>query len=343
MNPRNLLPLTLLFSLGTATAQGDKPPAGALHTLTLHPKAGTKVQYAAHSESSSDIDMGGQAMSMNHDLRHTFVLEVLEVDKEGKLKLKVTFEKASGKIGLPTGQQIDFDSTKKPDGDGEDGAMMGLPGPAVVHAYLSSIVGKPFDASVSAHGQDLQIAGLEETIDAAAKKAGPGGQMLASAMNSGIVKREVDLALARYPSKPVAIGATWEAQVHEPARKNRPATSVVGTWKLEKCDADSCLLSMTGKLVKEAAKDAGEDDPTAKMRIENSKVEGTTHLTGSDGMANKGQLQIKADLFLPNPMGGGDEMKVTQKHALTVERAAAPAKGTAEKEGAKKDGAPAKK
>lgn len=347
MKPAYLLPLALLLPVHLAFAQqGDK------YTLGLTATKGTKATFTIHSKSTQDLDMGGQQMTMGHDVQRVLSIEVTDVEKDGKLKLAVKWESSSGKMMMPMGGELEFDTTKP--AEEEDGeAGMGMPTAGQVQKFVGAITGKVLTATVSPSGHDLEIVGLKELTDDATKKVGGmGASMLMGMLNEGLLRRDVDGVLGRYPKEPTAVGGTWKTEVKEAGRRNRPSMRTEGTLKLDKADKDTFVVSMTGSLVKDEpkqdAKEEATEDPQLKMaaemmknmKVSNGKVEGTSTISRADGMVLKSTSKMSADLTMPMPMGGEGEMKIAQSATITTERGAPKAAEKTEKakDAPKKDG-----
>lgn len=338
MNQNFLLALTLLTLTPFASTQD-----GTKHDLKINATKGTKAQFTIHSKTTQDLDMGGQQMAMGHDIQRILTIEVADVDKDGNLSLKVTWNSAAGKMLMPMGGEVEFDTAKAPEGDAGDDSGMGMPGPADVTRFLSAMIGKTLDATITAKGQDLEVKGLKELTEGAAKKLqGMGASMMLGLVNEGLLKRDVESAFCRLPKDPTAVGGNWKTEIKEAGRKGRPGMRTEGTLKLDKVDKEQIVISMDGALVKDEPKDEGNakeggkakdeesDDPQVQMqremmkgmKVSNGKVSASTTLSRADGMALKAEFKMAADITMPSPMGGEGEMKIAQKATITCERGA---------------------
>ena len=338
MKPAYLLSLALLAPWNLALAQ-----EGEKYALGLTAQKGTKATFTMHSKTTQELDMGGQQMTMGHDVQRVFTIEVVDVGKDGKLKLKVLWESSSGKVLLPMGSEVEFDTAKPAEAEegGDDG--MGMPSAGQVQKFVGAIMGKTLEATVSTTGQDLEIAGLKELAEGAAKKlSGMGGSMLMGMLNEGLLRKDIDCALCRYPNEPTAVGGTWKTEFKEAGRRNRPGMRTEGKLQLDKADKETFVISLAGALLKDEPKAEGKEegkeegkqedneDPQAEMarqmmkgmKVSNGKVEGTATISRKDGMAIKSVSKMSADLAMPSPMGGDSEMKIAQTSTLTCERGA---------------------
>jgi hypothetical protein len=234
-------------------------------------------------------------MEMGGTTTHTVHVTVKDITEEGNLVVEATIARVHGSMMQPMVGEVEFDSAK-PKGRGQ----------AMTKA-LTDMAGKSFIAKVDAHGK---VSSLENT-DAllSDKPAGPMGRV---APDEAMLKSLVEGAFGVLPSKPVAVGATWERD-NTDATGRAPVKSKL-MLTLAKLDDEAFEVTATGTISRAdadaaAEQDEEEDSMQAEVRksmsVSNGKITGTQLVSRKDGFIVESKSTMSMDMDMASDMGEG--------------------------------------
>src|SRR5262245_29102735 len=205
MSPFTKLQLLSLFCLTTPLVCQGAGEKAAEHDLKVAAKKGSTVWLLLEEKQEQTMDMGGQQMEMGNTTTRTLQFEVKDVDDKGNLVVAVKFARIHGTMTIPMMGDIEFDSTKKAEGEDEDAGGMGF-SPGAMTKAMTALAGKSYVAKVDAFGKVASLEGVAELLKEQNKNAGMGG----AAASEGQFKQYVESAFGTLPQKPTAQGATWD-------------------------------------------------------------------------------------------------------------------------------------
>lgn len=306
------LPLPILFLALPLAAQD--------HDLKINVPKGAAMVIVRTSDQSQMIDMGGQEFEQKTAMKIATQVTVRDVDAEGNLTVEAKVLRVSGGFTIPMMGDFAFDSIdmkagddKPADGGGAD--EFGPPDFDAIGKAAASFAGTTYTAMLDGYGKVTKLEGADKAIDDLRKRAGgQGGQMLSSTFSEKSLEDIVRSAFGERPSKPTAIGATWERDDSKSEKDGTPTATKI-TLKLARVTDKAFEVEGEGIITKpEAPKDEkkdGEDDESAammremmsKMKIENGKVKGKTLVSREDGFVVEATSETTMDVKMPGPMG----------------------------------------
>jgi len=331
------------------------PLAAQEHDLRVTAKKGASLWYTQEAKQEQAVDMGGMQMETGHSLTFTVFVTVKDKDEKGQLLVEAKIVRVQGSMSFP-GIDVDFDSADGKPGEGdaaeEEGSdEMGMPDPDAIGRGATSLAGTTFTAKVDPFGNVESMEGIDKALEAARKKAGRmGAMMLGADLDQSAMERLIESAFGSPPSKPTAVGSAWERSDEDKTSPMPVANKMKLT--LTKVDDESFEITASGTIEKAAAAAAaeakeGEDENeamaremSAKMKIENGKITGTTRVSRKDGFTIESNSVLSMDLTVPSPMGG--DVSIAQK-STTVTKRTTEANAMPKKEAPKDEGKEAPK
>ena len=319
-----------------AAAQDDSPAtaaAGPAHKLSVEAKVGAKAPFRADYVQKQII------AAMNRETETKLVtdydVEVLAAEKDGSLKVKLTWQRIQGSLSSPMGGAVEFDSAAKD--PGSDDPMLG----GVVEAFVG-MVGKSVELKIGADGQVADRKPVTDLVASLAENVDGMGRMVMQGLLSDTAISAQAQVFGAYPKEAIAVGGSWKHSDKTGGRGGMKMKSDVAI-KLAALDADTCCTTVSGTINIDKSKAANasvesDDDPQAAMMhsmmaeatIENGKVTGETVVERKDGMVRASSNSIAMDIAMPNPMGGDEPFIVKIEQTTKIARRGA-AEKTAEK------------
>ncbi|HZN37828.1 MAG TPA: DUF6263 family protein [Planctomycetota bacterium] len=330
MSPFTRLRLLSFLCLTTPLVCQSADEKAAENNLKIAAKKGSTVWLLLEEKQEQTMDMGGQQMEMGNTTTRTLQLEVKDVDDKGNLVVEVKIARIHGSMTMPMMGDIEFDSTKKTEGEEEDAGGMGGFSPGAMTKAMTALAGKSFVAKVDAFGKVASLEGVAELL----KDANQGPGMRRGGGSESQFKQYVESAFGPLPQKPIAQGATWDRVDDEDAMGVTMQTKLQLT--LAKIDADGFEITATGTVglspvQKPEEKAAGEADEREaamremmkNMKVKNGKISGTQRVSRQDGFVIESSNTTTMDVDMPGPMGG--EMSMSVKTTLKCKRTTAEA------------------
>ena len=187
----------LTVSLAARAAETGEQPLD----LRLHYEKGDTYKLTTTIEETQRHDT---EITKTAVVELTMTMEVLDVDKDGNVTVKMTFDRY---VVMSEDQAIDFDSDNPP----ED--------VDIFTAVKAAIVGQSFEAKLSPRNEVLEIMEAEGLRKAIVEKAGKDaaiesirGLDVTGLQNDQGINEHLVCLLVPYPDKPVKVGDTWTRQ-----------------------------------------------------------------------------------------------------------------------------------
>ncbi|MFC2172306.1 DUF6263 family protein, partial [Acidobacteriota bacterium] len=275
----------LLVPLSVSGRSGPKDvlksETGKVH-LQIKLKKGQAVSIKTDLDQVISQEINGKKQDVHQNMLMEYRYEIVNVDSEGELTVKVTYTRVHFKQEDPAGV-VEYDSADPP-------AI--IPDTALGHAAL---VGQHFSAKLMPDGRvtgiegaDAMIANMLEKIDIPDRelKAQIENSLKAQFGNAGL-KETMESTLAVYPKKPVALGATWSKKVV--LSTSLPVT-VETTYTLKSRSSGLSKVDLKGRIA------SNPDSPPIqmggiKLSYELSGVKtGTVEIDERTGLATRAQL-----------------------------------------------------
>lgn len=310
-----------------AAAQDDSPAttaaAGPAHKLSVQAKVGAKAPFRADYVQKQII------AAMNRESETKLVtdydVEVLAVEKDGSLKVKLTWQRIQGSLSSPMGGAIEFDSAAKD--PGSDDPMLG----SVIEAFVG-MVGKSVELKIGADGQVADRKPVTDFVASLAESVDGMGRMVMQGLLSDTAISAQAQVFGAYPKEAIAVGGSWKHSDNTGGRGGMKMKSDVAI-KLAGLDADTYSTTVSGTINIDKSKTANasadaDDDPQAAMMqsmmadatIENGKVTGETVVERKDGMVRASSSSVAMEIAMPNPMGGDEPFIVKVEQTTKIAR-----------------------
>lgn len=317
--------LPLLTTL--AAAQDDSPAttaaAGPAHKLSVQAKVGAKAPFRADYVQKQIIAAMGRETETK--LVTDYDVEVLAAEKDGSLKVKLTWQRIQGSLSSPMGGAIEFDSSAKD--PGSDDPMLG----GVVDAFVG-MVGKSVELKIGADGQVVDRKPVTDLVTTVSASVDGMGRMVMQGLLSDTAISAQAQVFGAYPKEAIAVGGTWKHSDTTGGRGGMKMKSDVAI-KLAALDADTCCTTVSGTINIDKSKTANasvesDDDPQAAMMknmmaeatIEHGKVTGETTVERKDGMLRSSSNSVSMEIAMPNPMGGDEPFIVKVEQTTKIAR-----------------------
>ena len=250
---------------------------------------GEKIYYVMSQESKTEV-MG---MEMVQDMTFYFLQEVLDVEKDGNINLKLSYERIITKMKGPgMDSEYDSDSKIKPKDDDVMSIMMG------------AFVGQSFNMKFTPYGEIKDVGGVSEFLDSITKiiSEQPNGEMMAqmlkSSYNEKTIKDMMQQNFSLLPKEPIGVGGTW---------KNEGSFSMMGLGEM------SLSTNSTLKEIKDEGKTAiiGQDITISFSKLASPMVEikDTTFSSEITWKVDTGRMESMKSTMTMNMVANGQEMK----------------------------------
>ncbi len=225
-------------------------------------------------------------------------LDVLDVDRQGNMQIRRTFNWAMSKRTGPMGN-LDYDSAKQPT-------------PPAGAEVFAALLGQSYVVKISPKGEILDVNGVEEMRAAILKKlppnaaADPSMTALNSYLDKKGIKEMTESMLAVYPDRPVEVGQSWS--------RKRVASlafelTIDGKWTLQKLEAGVATLATTSSL--RSNPDKPMETAGMKMRFDlTGTQEGTMQMEVATGLVRLAQArqQLKGEIKMGDSGQGAPPM-----------------------------------
>jgi hypothetical protein len=162
-------------------------------------------------------------------------LDVLEVDSQGNMRIRQTFNWSMSKRTSPMGN-LEYDSAKQPT-------------PPAGAEPFAALLGQSYIVKVTPKGEVLDVEGIEQMQAAIRQKLPPGAEAdpalgtLAAYLDKKGLKEATEGIWGIYPDKPVELGESWsKKRVVSPAFE----LTIESRWTLQKREAGFAMIGTTG-------------------------------------------------------------------------------------------------
>jgi hypothetical protein len=237
---------------------------------------------------------------MDQSLGTGVKMEVLDVDGQGNMRIRRTYDWSMTKRTGPVGS-LDYDSAKQTT----------LPPGAEPFAAL---LGQSYVVRISPKGEVLDINGVEEMQAAVRKKLPAGAQAdqamsaLSQYLDKNSLKQMIEGELDVYPDKPVEVGESWS--------KKRVITpmfelTIDSKWTLQKLENGVAIIATTSSSRSNANKPV--ETGGMKMRFDLAGTQdGTIRMQEATGLILLGQAQqqLKGEIKLGDSDQGPPTMAI---------------------------------
>jgi hypothetical protein len=173
------------------------PTARADTSLRWKFQKGQKLTYVMTQKSSSKTEVGGNSINQQQDQIIDMTWEVKDVDAQGNASMTQTIDRMRLKVtGPQPGMVSDLDTKSD---QAPEGPM------AAVYPLLQSMVGSPFELTMSPRGSISNVKVPAKIIERLRTLPGP----MTNMFSEDSLKRMTTQATVVLPEKPVAAGAGW--------------------------------------------------------------------------------------------------------------------------------------
>jgi hypothetical protein len=262
----------------------------------------------------------GQDQVMDQSMGTGLKMDVLDVDRQGNMRIRNTFNWARSKQTNPMGS-FDYDSAKQP-----------TP-PAGAEAF-AALLGQSYVVTISPRGEVLDVNGVEEMQAAVRQKLPPGAQAdpalsaLAQYLNKKGIKEMTESTLGVYPDKPVDPGQSWSSKkVVTPAFE----LTIDSKWTLQKREAGVAIIGATSSM--RSNPDTPIDAGGMKVRFDLAGTQdGTMRVEEATGLIRlaDARQQLKGEIKVGDSPQGPPMMAipVTFDTTIKLEMSDKPLEGT---------------
>ncbi len=235
-------------------------------------------------------------------------LDVLDVEGQGNMRIRYTFNWAMSKRTGPMGN-LDYDSAKQP-----------TP-PAGAEAF-AALLGQSYVVKLSPKGEVLDVNGVEEMRAAILKKlpadaaADPSMNALTPYLDKKGIKEMIESAMGVYPDQPVDVGQSWSKK-----RTVSPAFELTleNKWTLQKREAGVATITATSSI---------RSNPNKPMEMSGMKMgfdlagtqDGTMQMEEATGLIRLAQAsqQLKGEIKVGDSGQGVPMMAIPVVFDTTV-------------------------
>jgi len=221
---------------------------------------GQKVESVVNVKMTMTMDMMGQSMDNNSEVVTTSEVEVKDVNKEG-FQFGNTIKRMTVKSSM-MGQDVNFDSDKKEDMDGQMGQV------------LKDKIGKSDIINIDKQGKVGSIVGDTSTAT--------GGMGDVMAMTEKLSKGQPYPLLIQLPSKPIKKGDTWTD-----SSGTVSTLKTVTIYTLKEINAGDYIVSYTGTIAKNGT--IQQNGMEIQMDIAGT-VKGENSYEGASGLLKMGNM-----------------------------------------------------
>ncbi len=264
------------------------------------------VRYTTDMKQTINQTVMGSAMTVQQDVVFGMIYKVLSVQGDNR-----TVEVSYDRIAMETdamGQHIKYDSR---DSVGSNPQL----------AILNGMIGKPFQMTVSATGQVLQVSGFDAVLNGMTGNPNDPGaaaarQQFEQMFSDEAVKQMLAQSTYIYPEKTVKPGDTW-TKTHT-SNMGPIAMEINNTYKLESANDKTAKVSLNATIVGKTATGNGAiQGMTVDMK---GKQSGTLTLEIATGILQKMDLTQDIDGNM-EMQGMKVPMKIKSVSTTTGERA----------------------
>ncbi|MHC4607006.1 MAG: DUF6263 family protein [Planctomycetota bacterium] len=290
---------SLAFVLATVTAAQEEDKV----TLEWKLKKGDVLHLEIRQLAKTSV--GG--MENNQDVCYKQKQEVLEVDDDGVITVKSTYEAVSLKMTGLLESEYDSEKDEEPPDD-------------LFSALLSGFVGKSFTMKMTPRGEVKEVKGMEEIVNEVFEglEDTEGGdmfsgmtEMIKETFSDDKVKEMIQHSYALFPDTPVAEGDTWETE-------GSISLSMLGDLKLK----NECTLKEIREEEKEAVIEQkstaefepNEDNPTGGM-IEFVEAKGGSSIVWSIDRGRMESVETKMRMIMD---AAGQEMEMVMTYTTKI-------------------------
>jgi hypothetical protein len=184
---------------------------------------GQKLETVSNMKTSASIEMAGQSIEFNNETVATAKVELKDVTSTGFVFGNTTTHLVTHVTAM--GQDMNFDSDKKEDMDGQMGEAM------------KGTINKEQEIQVDKQGKITDM-----SLDSSAGGAGMGQMMN---MFGGMMKGQAYPLLVQLPGHSVKTGDSWTDSTGSPA-----TMKLITTWTVKDMNKDEVVLSFIAAMAK---------------------------------------------------------------------------------------------
>ncbi len=205
MKRGNLIRIALLAILLLAVSVYS---AGKTVTLKLNLQKGQSYGVKMVMDQFITQTLQGQKMEITQNIAMGYVLEVMDRDQSGNMKVKVTYKTISFRSKTPM-VSLEYDSEKQT--DQIDPSLVGY----------AALVGKSYTMTFTPAGHVLEVGGINEMIDEIISKLELPDEEMKNSVKAQMqaqfgeesIRESMENAFAIYPEKEVKKGSKWKKRI----------------------------------------------------------------------------------------------------------------------------------
>jgi len=249
-----------------------------------------------------------QQQVMDQGMGTGMKLDVLDVDRQGNMRIRSTFNWSRSKRAGPMGN-VDYDSAKQPT-------------PLAGAEPFAALLGQSYIVKVSPKGEVLDVNGVEELQAAVRKKLPPGAEAdpamsaLAQYLDKKGIQEMTESTLGVYPDKPIEVGETWsKKRVVSPAFE----LTMESKWTLQKREAGVATIGTACSM--RSNPDTPMDAGGMKMRFDLAGTQdGTMRMEEATGLILLAQArqQLKGEIKVGDSAQGPPMMAIPVVFDTTI-------------------------
>jgi hypothetical protein len=302
--------------LTVAPAQEGQKPADDKVAIKLQVEKGKPLYFKSTTNNDTDIEAGGQTMSVKSSVAQELSLMPVAVKEDGETEFEVKVTRVTGSFEMPMMGDLSFDSNNV---DEEDESLAMIGGAKM----FTAIVDKKCRLVVSSNGRFSKF----EAIDKVDAPEGPMGQMGTDPVRD--LESSLKALFEIMPAAAKAVGETWDDTVANKAMNFKLNVKVKSA--LEKASADEVAVTSNGKIDQSsfAIDELTGDAETLKAMIEKMSIDDGSfvrkaRLSRKDGLPLSVEITSTGTITTQSEMAEGDITMGTSLKA-TIARTDAPA------------------
>jgi hypothetical protein len=292
---RNALVAGLLAVIAALAA----PPAQAQTELRYRFKEGEKLAFVQDQKMKMTMNPMGQDIEMQTSQTSDITWTILGVEKDGKAKLTLRFDRIRFSMDGPTGK---FEYDSKDDKEPDD------PVGKVLAPIFRATTGADFTLTMDTRGRTSDIKVPEKVSDTI--KNLQGGAALAGGFGEEGLKRMVDQGYLVLPEGPVTKGKSWESKTEAKAPFGKITMDNTCTYEGPTTEGDRKLekVALKPKMTLDA-------DPAAAftLNLKEQDAKGTALFDNNAGRLVESSVTQKMEMEIT--VNG---QTITQKSETTV-------------------------
>jgi len=282
-------------------------------SLKLSPKEG--ATFAVHSVVSQNMsqELMGQPMNISQNLVFDYEWKVTQVDSEGNVHLQVTYDHIAIEQ-TQNGQKVSYDSASDEP-------------PPKFFTGVEAMIGKSFVMVLTPSGRLKEVQGLDALFQEVTEASGLDDvqkqafhQALVETFGEDAVGEQIDALFGQYPSQPLSVGSTWEADAEHKALF---PLKVHTTYTVEAREGQTVSIALKSVLQSDPEQQVDEGSRIFKLSYDLSgDQQGTMKVDLTQGMPIeshitqhlKGQLtvvNVDTGETLPVPMSMDSDIAIT--------------------------------